>query len=469
VTYHNAAEMKVFEAGALLEMDLMGAMISDPAIAQTACEILNADHFMADPVAIAFDIAQDMVRKDGRISLQILAARCAQQEHGPGSADIASWVSGTTIVRQSVMSAIDAIIDGWARRSLLDASYRAGEAVSTGEAPADISRILMDECDAIQSARARRTTAPQKIGDIAELAMRSASSAYEHGGQRVEISAGIKDIDRRTNGLRRKELVLIGGRPSMGKTVLVTSIIRQAAHAGHGCALFSLEMSSESITTRMLSDEAFGFQHPTKYTDIFAGQFDRRQWDALADAQQRMAQLPIIIDEQRGLTVSEIGSRARRIRQQLEEQGKRLDILAIDYLGLVRPSSTYRGNRVNEIGEISAGLKQLAQDLDCCVLCLQQLSRGVEMRENKRPTLADLRDSGTLEQDADLVGFVYRDEYYAEREEPTTDSEVLLLEDRLEKARHKLEFIIAKQRNGPVGTVELWCDVAFAAVRNLAR
>jgi replicative DNA helicase len=463
-----AAFEAVVDAAIELEFSLIGGMVANDAVASIASDILLPDHFAHSMTSVAFKHAQEIVQRDGRISMQVLVSRCAASG-GPSSADVANWVSCTSVVPMNALSTIDEIIDNWARRSLIEAGVSAQDAAAAGDQPYDVSRILMDQCDAIQTSKSRRVTHPLPIGKVAERALTAASEAYEAGGNKVDISWGLKDLDRRTNGLRRKDFVLVGGRPSMGKTVLATSVLRQAAHAGHGCALFSLEMGSEAITTRMLSDEGFGFSAPTKYSDVFAGSFTEGQFKALADAQQRMAQLPIAIDDQRGLTVAEIASRARRIKNQFEAAGKRLDVVAIDYLGLVRPSSVYRGQRVNEIGDISSGLKAMAQDLDCCVICLQQLSRQVEQRENKRPTLADLRDSGTLEQDADIVAFVYRDEYYAARTEPTTESERLAIEDRLERSKNVMEFIIAKQRNGAVGTVNLFADVSFAAVRDPAR
>lgn len=463
-----AAMEKTLNASAEIECSIVGGMLANEAIASMAADILQPEHFCHEPARIAFSKAQEIALKDGRVSLQILLSKCAVVG-GPDSTAIASWVSNTTMVPMNAMSIIDEVLNNWARRSLIDAGVSAQDAAAAGEPPYDVSRILMDECDAIQSSKSRRITAPQPISKTSSDALDAAALAHQHGGNKVDISWGLVDLDRHTNGLRRKDFVLIGGRPSMGKTVVATSVLRQAAHKGHGCALFSLEMVSSAISTRMISDEAFGFQRPVEYTDIFSGNFSQDQFNSLADAQQRIAQLPIVIDEQRSLTVSEIASRARRIRSQFEVLGKRLDIVAIDYLGLIKASNIYRGQRVNEIGEISSGLKAMAQELDCCVICLQQLSREVEKRDNKRPTLADLRDSGTLEQDADIVAFVYRDEYYAAREEPKTDSAKLELEDRLEQSRNKLEFIIGKQRNGPVGTVNMFCDVAFSALRDGAR
>jgi len=187
-----------------------------------------------------------------------------------------------------------------------------------------------------------------------------------------------------------------------------------------------------------------------------------RGW-SIEEAAKKLASMPLFIEEQAGLTMSDIRIRSERLAERAQKAGQRLDVIVIDHLGLIRPSSRYSGSRVNEIGEITASSKSLARELDIGVVLLSQLSRGIESRDDKRPMLSDLRDSGAIEQDADMIAFVYRDHYYLERMKKENDMEH---ETMVHESRNKMEFIIAKQRNGPLGTVNLFADMSCSAVRN---
>ena len=205
------------------------------------------------------------------------------------------------------------------------------------------------------------------------------------------------------------------------------------------------------------------------YADAMAGRLSDMDLHLWAQTAIAYKALPLTIDDQRGLTMAEIAARTRAEAQRMERAGKRLGLVVVDHLGLVKPSGRYAGNKVNEVGEISDGLATLAKDQDVAVLALHQLNRGTEGRENKRPTLADLRNSGDLEQDADVVCFAYRESYYLERmkHDPGSQNEVQR-EASLEACRNTLELLIAKNRNGPTTTVTLFCDMACNVVRNLA-
>jgi replicative DNA helicase len=191
------------------------------------------------------------------------------------------------------------------------------------------------------------------------------------------------------------------------------------------------------------------------------------QAERVIEAERGLRDLPLHIDPAPGLTVSQIASRARRHKQSLERKGRRLGLLIVDHMHIVRPSNRYSGKRVNEVGEISAALKGLAKELDVPVLALAQLSRQGENRDDKRPAMADIRDSGTIEQDADAIVFLYREAYYLERETPSTADREQAQIRRLKDVKDQLEAIVAKQRNGPTGTVNLFCDIACNAVRDL--
>jgi replicative DNA helicase len=261
-------------------------------------------------------------------------------------------------------------------------------------------------------------------------------------------------------------MFVMAGRPGMGKTALALCVARATASAGEPTFFASLEMGDVSLSDRNLADVAFERHRPIPYYDIANGTLNEAQARRVIEAARLQRELPLTIDPAPGLTISQIAARARRHKQILERQGLRLGPVIVDHMHIVRPSKRYSGNRVNEVGEISAALKALAKELDVPVIALAQLSRALESRDDKRPTMADLRDSGTIEQDADAIIFVYREAYYLERSTGANAEQEAVRVDRLIDAKDQLEAIVAKQRNGPTGTVKLFCDIACNAVRD---
>jgi replicative DNA helicase len=270
------------------------------------------------------------------------------------------------------------------------------------------------------------------------------------------------DLDKLLGGLRRSDLVILAGRPSMGKTALATNIAYNAARMcrreadEHGqqkvvdgavVGFFSLEMSAEQLATRILSEAA-----GVGSDKIRKGDLSNTDFQKVVEANQELAQIPFFIDDTPALSVAQLRTRARRLKRQ-----HGLSLVVVDYLQLLRPSTTKASdNRVQEISDITRGLKALAKELDLPVLALSQLSRAVEQREDKRPQLSDLRESGSIEQDADVVAFIYRQEYYLSRLEPelgTEEHERWQL--KMEEVHNLSEVIIGKQRHGPTGTVKL--------------
>jgi replicative DNA helicase len=219
----------------------------------------------------------------------------------------------------------------------------------------------------------------------------------------------------------------------------------------------------------MLTDLAWSYDDPIQYEDILQRRretFDDRKRRRLAEARDRLRDLPLTIEEQRGLTFGEIAARARKHASALDRHGRKLDLVIIDHMLLVRPSHRYSGNRVREVAEISDGIATLAKDMGTSVLALCQLNRGVEGRENKRPSLADLRDSGAIEEDASLVMFLYRPAYYLEHQRQDNPEAEASRVATLEACRNSLEFIVAKNRNGRMCTVDAFVDIGANAVRN---
>jgi replicative DNA helicase len=344
------------------------------------------------------------------------------------------------------------------RRTILATAETMLIGVEANRSAADIAGAGIELLDEIASQASAGSTPQVSIREANDKSLARMQHAILNPGKLAGISWGLKGLDSKTGGLKRGEMVVLAGRPGMGKTALACCIAGQTASAGEPTFFASLEMGDASLADRILADVAYERYSPIPYYSIANGNLSNTQAERVIEAARRQREWPLTIDPAPGLTVSQIAARARRHSQILERQGRRLGLVIVDHMHIVRASNRYSGSRVNEIGEISAALKGLAKDLDVPVLALAQLSRQVENRDDKRPTMADLRDSGTIEQDADAILFVYRDAYYLERENAPVD---LVLD-----AKDQLEVIIAKQRNGPVGTVNLFCDIACNAVRD---
>jgi len=284
----------------------------------------------------------------------------------------------------------------------------------------------------------------------------------------ARITSGSVDLDKVTGGWRRQQFGIIAGRPSMGKTALATSLMLRTAKAGLGVLYFSLEMPATALAARCLTDLAYGQQTRIAYSEALAGKLQEREVSILGTVAGSYAKLPLVIDDQRGLTMAEVAARTRAEAQRMARDGVSLALVVVDHLGLIKPSGRYSGNKVLETGEVSDALASLAKEQNVAVVALHQLNRGTEGRENKRPTLADLRNSGDLEQDADIVCFAYREAYYLERNKFDAGSQhEMQRQTELDACRNTMEVLIAKNRNGATTTVNLFCDMASNAIRDL--
>ncbi|MEO0665890.1 MAG: replicative DNA helicase [Pseudomonadota bacterium] len=306
-------------------------------------------------------------------------------------------------------------------------------------------------------------------------AVQVANAAYQRDGGLAGVSTGLIDMDKKLGGLHRSDLLILAGRPSMGKTSLATNIAYNIAKAykkglthdgqegavnGGVVGFYSLEMSAEQLAARILSEAA---EIPSE--QIRKGDMTETEFRRFVEAAKELEACPLFIDDTPALPISQLAARARRLKR---THG--LDVLIVDYLQLVRPASA-KDSRVNEVSEITQGLKAIAKELDIPVIALSQLSRQVEARDDKRPQLSDLRESGSIEQDADVVMFVFREEYYAEREKPGDDKLEAMAEwqQRMERLHGKAEVIIGKQRHGPIGTIELSFEGRFTRFGNLVK
>ncbi len=306
-------------------------------------------------------------------------------------------------------------------------------------------------------------------------AVNVANAAYQRDGGLSGISTGLMDLDKKLGGLNPSDLLILAGRPSMGKTSLATNIAFNIAKVhrrgrlpdgGEGSVeggvvgFFSLEMSAEQLAARILSEASEIPSEQIRRGDMTEGEFRR-----FVEAAKSLESCPLYIDDTPALPISQVAARARRLKR---THG--LDVLIIDYLQLLKGTSK-NDNRVQEVSEITQGLKAIAKELNIPVIALSQLSRQVESREDKRPQLSDLRESGSIEQDADVVMFVYRDEYYKEREKPGDHEldKMAQWQSVMEQVHGKAEVIIGKQRHGPIGTVELAFEGQFTRFSNLAK
>ncbi len=292
-----------------------------------------------------------------------------------------------------------------------------------------------------------------------------ATAAYKNDQGIVGVPSGLTDLDDRLGGLHKQDLIIIAGRPSMGKTALATNIAFNAAlnikknHLKKSIAFFSLEMSSEQLSTRILAE-----QSRIKSNDIRRGKINQDDFERFIEASKNLEMLPLHIDDTPAITISALSNRARRLKR---KEG--LDLIVIDYIQLMKSSGYRNEGRVLEIAEITQGLKALAKELDVPVLALSQLSRQVEQREDKKPQLSDLRESGSIEQDADVVMFVFREQYYLEKQEPKPGTaEHVEWQEKMSQIHNQAEIIIGKQRHGPTGVIKLEFESAFTKFKDVS-
>ncbi|MEM7442293.1 MAG: replicative DNA helicase [Pseudomonadota bacterium] len=308
------------------------------------------------------------------------------------------------------------------------------------------------------------------FSEVLKIALENASTALNRDSHLTGITTGLSDLDKMLGGLQKSDLIILAGRPGMGKSALAANIAFNAAKAylnsggkeGAVSGFFALEMSAEQLATRILSEES---EIPSE--KIRKGEMSKKaDFPRLVTAANLIDRVPLFIDDTAGLTLTQLRTRALRLKRQ-----HNLGMIVVDYLQLMRPSGSSRtDNRVQEISEITRGLKMIAKDLDLPVLALSQLSRAVEQREDKRPQLADLRESGSIEQDADVVSFIYRDAYYVGKREPSMGTpDHVEWQAEMDKVHNLADLIIAKQRHGPTGTVRLHFEGAYTRFTNLER
>ena len=403
----------------------------------------------AEPIASGLSVPQYLGRLAGEATTIMNA-----QDYGRTIHDLATRRSLITIGEEMVTTAYDSPVDFPPRGQIEEAEQQLYGLAETGKYG-----------KGFQTFREALTTAVEM-----------ASSAYQRDGGLSGIASGLKDLDHKLGGLQASDLIILAGRPSMGKTALATNIAFHVARAyrsetqadgtekavdGAVVGFFSLEMSAEQLATRIISEQA-GI--PSER--IRRGMIDEAQFKELARVSQELSALPLYIDETGGITMAQLAARARKLKRQTN-----LGVIVVDYLQLLSGSKRSGDSRVQEVTEITTGLKALAKELAVPIIALSQLSRQVEQRDDKRPQLSDLRESGSIEQDADVVMFVFREEYYVERRKPPESNveEFVKWQEEMSRVHGMAEVIIGKQRHGPTGTVQLRFDGNVTRFSDLAK
>ena len=455
------------------EQALLGAILLNNQAFEHVVDIVQARDFATPLHGRIFEAISKSLSAGGRVDAITLKTAFDQDPA------LAGTLSGAYLVQlvTSVVTIINApgyarIVADLARRRdlvlaaqdlMADAADLGDTARTPGDIVGDIERRLLDIDQASSEGKI------ESVGDIAGRVIQATNDAYRAGGL-VTIDTGLADLDRPLSGMDVGALVIVGARPSMGKTALAGTIAVNVARAGNPVLLFSLEMTREQLTQRWIAGVT-GIATENQRR----GRIEEHQWQALAEARSYLAELPIFVDDQSLLTVPQMRQRARRLKRRLKSK---LGLVVVDHLQLVREVGR-RDNRNVELGEITKTLKAMAKELECPVIVLSQLSRAVEQREDRRPMLSDLRESGSIEQDADVVMFLYRDEYYLLRSAPKRTAKqtgasfaetLLAYDEQLHDARGIAEISIPKNRTGQAGTV---VKVAWNAERqqftNLAR
>ena len=425
------------------EQAVLGAMLIKKEAIIAVQEILLPDDFYREAHRIVYEAMLELSGNDEAVDLVTLTEQLRKSEklEKIGGLPFITQLANAVPTAANVSYHAKIVKEKAELRNLINA---ATEIAGAAYEDTDNVENIMDEAEKKILAVANRQNggAFESMKSIVMRTFERINVLYESKGGLTGISSGFKDLDTLTAGLQKSDLILVAARPSMGKTAFTLNIASYVGLHGHSVAFFSLEMSKEQLMQRMLCSEG-----GIDASRLRTGQLDEGEWNHLVETADKLSRAPIYIDDTAGITVMDLRSKARRLKA---EHG--LDLIIIDYLQLMqgRPSKN-SDNRQQEISEISRSLKALARELDVPVIALSQLSRSVESRQVKKPMLSDLRESGSLEQDADIVMFLYREDYY----------------DKDTENKNITEIIVAKHRNGPVDSVSLFFQKEFTKFRDL--
>ena len=461
------------------EQQLLGAILTNNEIFDRVEPIIKEIHFF-DPVhARIFSICAARITNN-KLASPVTMASFMENDEGLkelGGVQYLARLTASAIAAFAARDYAQIIYDFAIRRELIllgrDISARASEVKVEDEPKEQITKAELALYNLAENGKSDNGF--KSFLSAVTTAVKSADKAYQRDGGLSGISTGFIDMDKKLGGLHKSDLLILAARPSMGKTSLATNMAFAIAKAynrgslsdgtegtinGGVVGFYSLEMSAEQLAARVLSEAS---EVPSE--QIRRGDMTETEFRRFVSAAKTMESCPLFIDDTPALPIAQLATRARRLKR-----NHGLDLLIVDYLQLVRPTNN-KDSRVNEVSEITQGLKAIAKELDIPVLALSQLSRQVENRDDKRPQLSDLRESGSIEQDADVVMFIYREEYYKEREKPG-DHDVEKMaqwQDDMERLHGRAEIIISKQRHGPIGTIELSFEGKFTRFGNLAK
>ena len=463
-----------------VEQALLGAILVNNEAFYRVSDFLEPEHF--------FEPLHQKIYKD--VGALVRAGKAATpitlKTFLPADLDIAG-LNGSQYLARLATEATTVINAGDYGRTIYDLSLRRA-LIGIGEAMVNVAydaQIELGPQAQIEDAERRLFELAetgrydggfQRFAQALTTAVENAARAYERDGKLSGLATGMRDLDRMMGGLQPSDLIVLAGRPGMGKSSLATNIGYNIARAWRGdvrpdghitsvnggiVGMFSLEMSAEQLATRIIADRA-----EISSSRIRRGEIEAKDFDRLAAAAREMESIPFYIDETGGLSIAQLAARARRLKRQ-----KGLDLVIVDYIQLLQGSSRRAAEgRVQEVTEITTNLKALAKELNVPIIALSQLSRQVENRDDKRPQLSDLRESGSIEQDADIVMFVFREEYYLHNREPRPGSEEhFKWQAEMDAAHGKAEVIIGKQRHGPTGTVKLHFEGEYTRFSDLAQ
>ncbi len=461
------------------EQALLGAILVNNESFYRVSDFLQPQHFQEQIHQLVYQVAEGLIRA-GKIATPVTLKTFLPTDIDLGGITIPQYLARLAAEATSIINAEDygrTIYDLAIRRALINIGE---DLVNVAyDAPVDMPpRLQIEEAERrlYEVAELGRYDGGfQRFADALFTAVDMAANAYKRDGGLSGVSTGLADLDKMMGGLQRSDLVILAGRPGMGKTALATNIAFHIARAyraetapdgseqtadGGIVGFFSLEMSAEQLATRIIAEQSSIPSYKIRRGDISENEFVR-----LSDAARTMQSIPLYIDETGGITIAQLSARARRLKRQ-----RGLDVLVVDYIQLLSGSARRNDGRVQEVTEITTGLKALAKELNVPIVALSQLSRQVESRDDKRPQLSDLRESGSIEQDADVVMFVFREEYYLKNKEPRPGTEEhLKWQAEMDQLMGVAEIIIGKQRHGPTGTVQAQFDAEVTRFSTLAR
>ena len=461
------------------EQSLLGAILVNNDAFYRVSDFLEQKHFFETIHQVIYETAGSLIRM-GKVATPVTLKTFLPADTDLGGMTVGQYLARLAAEATTIINAQDygrTVYDLALRRDLI----RIGEDMVNVafDAPVDFApRAQIEDAERklYELAETGRYDGGfQRFSQALTVAIDMAANAYKRDGKLSGIATGLRDLDAKMGGLQHSDLIILAGRPGMGKTALATNIAYNIARAHHAevqpdgtmksvnggiVGFFSCEMSAEQLATRILAE-----QTRIASSSIRRGGITEADFEKIRNHSVELQTLPLYVDETGGLSISQLTARARRLKRQ-----KGLDVIVVDYIQLLQGSGKRSDNRVQEVTEITTSLKALAKELSVPIIALSQLSRQVESRDDKRPQLSDLRESGSIEQDADVVMFVYREEYYLANKEPRPGTpEHAKWQLDMDLAHGKAEVIIGKQRHGPTGTVEMQFEGQFTRFSDLAQ